>query len=208
MTVSKNRTQLTVKIIDAVATMSGANPDNWTGTHMQVQQSINGHNTKYNVRFNWSKHKGVGKPTSITIDLIGNGEISSDLLRALPLKKLKDTDTQMISAIMQSVEEGMKNWENLIGYPLHGGPNNPGKTVQKAIKKMPRKLGTRIDQNELVMIAQLWKKHKGLGTRNISDAIADELQYAASTIRKRIQQCRDLKLIPPLPKTKKNRKAK
>jgi len=175
---------------------------------MQVQQSINGHNTKYNVRFNWSKHKGVGKPTSITIDLIGSGEISSDLLRALPLKKLKDTDTQKISAIMQSVEEGMKNWENLIGYPLHGGPNNPGITVQKAIKKMPRKLGTRIDQIELVMIAQLWKKHKGLGTRNISDAIADELQYAASTIRKRIQQCRDLKLIPPLPKTKKNRKAK
>ena len=175
---------------------------------MQVQQNINGHNTKYNVRFHWSKHKGVGKPTSITIDLVGNGEISSDLLRALPLKKLKDTDTQKIKVIMQSVEESMANWEKLVGYPLHGGPNNPGKTVQKAIKKMPRKLGKRIDQNELVTIAQLWKKHKGLGTRNISDAIADELQYASSTIRKRIQQCRELKLMPPLPRTKKTRKAK
>lgn len=175
---------------------------------MQVRQNINGLNMKYNVRFNWSKHKGVGKPTSITIDLIGNGEISSDLLRALPLKKLKDTDTQKIRAIMQSVEEGMTIWEDLVGYPLHGGPNNPGITVQKAIKKTPRKLSTRIDQNELVMIAELWKKHTGLGTRNVSEEIAVELKYASSTIRKRIQQCRKLKLIPPIPKTKKARKVK
>ena len=208
MAASKNRTQTTVKVIDAVATMSGANPDNWIGTQMQVQQHVNGHKVKYNVRFHWSKHKGVGKPTSITIDLVGNGEISSDLLRALPLKKIKDTDTQKIKDIMESTEKGMALWEDLVGYPLHGGPDNPGIAVQKAIQKMPRKLGTRIDQNELVMIAQLWKKHKGLGTRNISDAIADELQYASSTIRKRIQQCRELKLLPALPKSSKSRKTK
>ena len=205
---NKNRTLETVKIIDPVATMSGAHPDKWKGTRMQVKQTVNGTNLKYNVQFNWSKYNGSGRPTSIVIQLVGKGEISSDLLRALPLKKLKDTDTQNINLILKSVEKEFIKFQLLMGYPLHGGPKTPGIAVMKAIKKTPRKLGTRIDQNELMMIAQLWKKHKGLGTRNISKEIADELQYASSTIRKRIQQCRELKLIPPLPEAKKTRKAK
>jgi len=185
-----------VKVVDREVRMHATTDAQWTGTLLQV--ATGGPNGgRYQVQFEWTRTNKGARPTRITIDGLGKTEITSDLLRALPIRELKSTDVEAIARIMKSAEEGIDLLNALQDQPVLP-TKNPARTVGRSLKSK-KKLGTRIPDDEYVRVAELYGKFKALGYSNISQEIAGEMHCAASTVRKRIAECRSRGLLPPLP---------
>jgi len=193
---SQNRTAVSVKVVDREVRMNASTDAQWTGTTLQVTTGGAG-GGRYRVQFEWTGTKKGARPTRITIDGLGKTEITSDLLRALPIRTLKSMDVDAIARIMKSAQEGIDLFNALQDQPVLP-TKNPARTVGRSLKPK-RELGTRIPEDDYARVAALYKELKALGYSNISGAIADRLFCSASTVRKRIAECRRKGLLPPLP---------
>jgi hypothetical protein len=202
VTVSGNRTSSGVKVLDPSVTMQGADANEWIGALMKVTPKGQKRAASYEVQFEWTKSRGVARPSKLTITMDKGAEVSSDVLRSIPIKELKRVDTEILRKVMSSTQRQIDILNSLQDHPFFIDGKNPAKTVLSSTTKKPRKLGTRITDEHFAEVARLYKTHLAVGTSNISMAIGRETGYASSTIRKHILECRKRGLLEKLPKKK------
>lgn len=154
----------------------------------------------YTVQFEWARTGNRARPTQVTISTLESDEISSDLLRSLPLKVLKTKDVEITQRIMKVNQDGIDLLNSILDSPMFPDGQNPARTVSKSLRKKPRKLGSRIPETEYEKVARLYVEKSEVGYSNISVAISREMHCSPETIRKRIAECRKRGLIPPASK--------
>lgn len=195
---SQNRTRNRVTVDDPAAIMAGSHPKTMQGSVMSYTSTAP-EGGRWQAQFTWDLRSKTGYPIGLTLTSLDGQPISSAQLRAVPIGDLRQADSTTITRIMVQTARNIEKLTDVLGYNPWDTNHGPATTAKSAVKRRPRKLQSRRNPKEVEMVAMLWQQYQQQGVKNVSQAIAADLHMAASTVRKRIMECRQAGLIAQIP---------